>query len=405
MQKCITMLSLAVLQSVIDENNATQVKSNTIERDAEIQRPSRFVTVITGVRRCGKSFLLRQSMLSVKRKIFLNFEDIRLDGFVFSDFNKVEKIALDEGIKYLVFEEIQSIEGWEKYVRSAHDKGFHIYITGSNASMLSRELGTRLTGRHIQKELFPFNYSEFLSLRKKKGSPSTLREYLFNGGFPEYLLEANSEFLRTLLRDIVVRDTAVRRGIRNEHILLQLALYLMSNVGKEISYNNLSNTLEIKSVRTTIDYCNYLNESYLFDFVPLFSFSARKQMANPKKAYSVDTGMARASSLSFSEDSGRMLENAVYIKLRRSGNNIFYFRDSRSECDFIVKENERVVAAIQVCSELNDDNLKREITGLKTAMEITKAKKGYIVSFDQEDEFDGIRVIPAWKWLQTKMEI
>ncbi|HPS84865.1 MAG TPA: DUF4143 domain-containing protein, partial [Bacteroidales bacterium] len=167
----------------------------------------------------------------------------------------------------------------------------------------------------------------------------------------------------------------------------------------------LSNTLEIKSVRTTIDYCNYLNESYLFDFVPLFSFSARKQMANPKKAYSVDTGMARASSLSFSEDAGRMLENAVYIKLRRSGNNIFYFRDSRSECDFIVKENERVVAAIQVCSELNDDNLKREITGLKTAMEITKAKKGYIVSFDQEDEFDGIRVIPAWKWLQTKMEI
>lgn len=399
------MISLKALQSVIDENNVSQVKSGKVARDAEIQRPSRFVTVITGVRRCGKSFLLKQAMSTVKKKIFLNFEDIRVDGFSFSDFNKVEKIALDEGIKYLVFDEIQSIEGWEKYVRSAHDKGFHIYITGSNASMLSRELGTRLTGRHIQKELFPFSFSEFLSLRKKKGNPSTLKEYLFNGGFPEYLLEENSEFLRTLLRDIVVRDTAVRRGIRNEHTLLQLALYLMSNVGKEVSYNNLSNTLEIKSVRTTIDYCNYLNESYLFDFVSMFSFSTRKQIANPKKAYSVDTGMARASSLSFSEDSGRMLENAVYLKLRRSGKNIFYFRDVKSECDFIVKDNERVVSAIQVCWELNDDNLKRELNGLKHAMEATKARNGYIVSFDQEDEFDGIKVIPAWKWLQTKMGI
>lgn len=399
------MVSLSSLRSVIDESNVRPVDSDAILRDASMQRPSRFVTVITGVRRCGKSCLLRQLMAPVKKKIFLNFEDIRLDGFEFSDFLKVEKIALEKKIKYLVFDEIQSIEGWEKYVRSAHDKGFYIYITGSNASMLSRELGTRLTGRHIQKELFPFSYSEYLLLKKKKANTETLSDYLSGGGFPEYFLEKNDEFLRTLLRDIIVRDIAVRRGLRNEHSLLRLALYLLSNVGKDVSFNNLTNSLEIKSVRTTIDYCSYLTESYLFDFVPMFSFSPKKQVANPKKVYVVDTGMARACSLSFSEDFERMLENAVYLKLRRSGKSLFYFRDARSECDFIVKENEKATTAIQVCRDLTDDNLKRELNGLKSALAATGATSGYIVSLDQEDEFDGIKVIPAWKWLQTKTEI
>jgi predicted AAA+ superfamily ATPase len=205
-----------------------------------------------------------------------------------------------------------------------------------------------------------------------------------------------------LLKDIVVRDIVVRRGIRNEHVILRLAMFLMSNVGKEISYNNISRVLEIKSVRTTIDYCDYLTESYLFDFVPMYSRSIKKQIANPKKVYSIDTGMVRANSLSFSEDLGRMLENTVYLHLRRNSNEVFYFRDDRTECDFLTKKLDQITGAVQVCWQLTEDNLRRELSGLKAAMDATKTKNGVIVTFDQEDHFDGIKAIPVWKWLKTK---
>ncbi len=394
------MITLDTLRIVINEYRQPLENEETINREKKLPLKSKSVIVVSGVRRCGKSTILKQLFNKEEKKIFLNFEDTRLEEFELSDFEKVEKIAVSEKITCYIFDEIQNIIGWEKYVRSAHDKGFNIYITGSNASMLSRELGTKLTGRHFQTELFPFSYLEFLSYTKEKEGSVSFKNYLNKGGFPEFLATNNYEYLRSLLRDIIIRDIAVRRNIRNEHTVLRLALNLMSNIGKELSYNNISKVLEIKSVRTTIDYCDFLKESYLIDFIPRFSYSIKQQQNNPKKVYSIDTGIARANSLSFSEDYGRMLENAVFLHFRRFFQDILYYKDDQSECDFLVRKQEKIIIAAQVCWNLSEDNLKREIQGLKNAMIASGLNKGIIITFDQEDKFGEINAIPFWKWVK-----
>jgi hypothetical protein len=223
--------------------------------------------------------------------------------------------------------------------------------------------------------------------------------YFQLGGFPEYLENQDQEYLRTLLRDILTRDVAVRRNIANENQLIRLGVFLASNVGKEFSYSRMANLLEIKSVRTLIDYCNFLEESYLFDLIPMYSTSIRKQVANPKRPYCIDTALAAANSISFSKDLGRRLENLVYLHLRRSFQSIYYFRSKNSECDFLIKLNEEVIGLVQVCWDLNPDTLAREINGIKNAMNETALDSGVLITWDQEDLIDGIPVIPAWKWL------
>ena len=183
-----------------------------------------------------------------------------------------------------------------------------------------------------------------------------------------YLEENDDDYLRTLLRDIITRDVAIRRNITNENLLIRLAVHLLSNTGKEFSYNNISKILEIKSVRTVIDYCDYLKESYIVDFVSMYSTSIKKQIVNPKKSYGIDPVFAKANSLSFSKDLGRRLENFVFNKLRRYYNEILYYRQSNSECDFLVKQNEQVVMVVQSCWEVNNENMAREIGGIKNAL-------------------------------------
>jgi len=214
------------------------------------------------------------------------------------DFSKLERIAKEAGNDLLLLDEIQNIDQWERYARMANEKGLQLYITGSNASMLSRELGTRLTGRYKQIELFPFSYNEFLTFFNMERNAESFDQYFEWGGFPEFLEEKDDDYLRTLLRDIITRDIAVRRKITNENQLIRLAVHLLSNTGKEFSYNNISKVLEIKSVRTVIDYCDYLRESYLVDFIPRYSSSIKKQLVNPKKSYSIDPVFAKANSLS-----------------------------------------------------------------------------------------------------------
>jgi predicted AAA+ superfamily ATPase len=373
-------------------------KPESIVREKAISMNSKRVLVITGIRRCGKSTFLHQ-LNKNEQTLSINFEDTRLEGFELIDFNKVEKIAIRRKKQIILFDEVQNINGWEKYVRSANERGIQIQITGSNASMLSRELGTHLTGRYQQVELYPFDYNEFLKYTQQAIGIKSFMNFIEMGGFPEYLLEKNLEYLQTLLRDIIMRDIAVRRGIKNEHYLIRLAVHIMSNTGKEFSYNNISKTLEIKSVRTVIDYCDYLQESYLIELIPRFSYSIHQQQANPKKAYAIDTALAKANSLSFNKDSGRMLENAVFIHLRRNYSDICFFRNEKAECDFLIKLNEEIIQVIQVCFNVNEDNIKRELSGLKEAMVATKCSNGIIITLDQDDELDGISLIPAWKWM------
>lgn len=287
----------------------------------------------------------------------------------------------------------------------ANDKGIPLYLTGSNAGMLSRELGTRLTGRYSQQELFPFGFTEFLNFMDLDSGKESFDKYFELGGFSEYIEEQAGDYFGTLLRDIVTRDIAIRKNITNEQQLIRLAVHLLSNIGKEFSYSKIAQLLEVKSVRTIIDHCDYLQESYLLDFITLYSTSIKKQQANPKKVYGIDPAFAQANSLSFSRDMGRRLENFVYLHLRKQFQTIHYYRNSKTECDFLVKEKESIVMAVQVCWEVDQVNLKREIGGVKNAMTERGTGNGLVITYDQEDLLDGIPLIPAWKWFQQPVAL
>lgn len=393
------MIQIDLLAQVIEEQNENFLQKKLIAREMTLPLQTNQILVVSGVRRCGKSILIRKSLPLDQPGLYLNFEDPRLVDFESADFPKLEQLRDQLGKSSILLDEVQSVVGWEIFARSLHEKGQKLYITGSNASMLSRELGTRLTGRYKQIELFPFSYQEFLLFKNGSPGEESFESYFLAGGFPEYLQNQDQDYLRTLFRDILTRDVAVRRNISNETALIRLGVFLCSNVGKPFSYSRIGSLLEIKSVRTVIDYCDYLEESYLFDLIPMYSQSIRKQLANPKKAYSVDPALASANSLSFTKDLGRKLENYVYLHLRRSFKEIQYFQNKDSECDFVVKWNEEIIGAIQVCWNLNSDNLQRELKGLKTAIKETQAPKGILLTWNQEDLLDGIAVMPLWKWM------
>ncbi len=393
------MIQKDLLAQVIEEQDRNFLQKQLISREITIPLQTNQILVVSGVRRCGKSILIRQSLPLESTGLYLNFEDPRLVDFDASDFPKLELLRDEMGKTSILLDEVQGVDGWEIFARSLHEKSQKLYITGSNASMLSRELGTRLTGRYKQIELFPFSYTEFLLFKNLSPGEGSFEAYFLSGGFPEFLQNQDQDYLRTLFRDILTRDVAVRRNITNETSLIRLGVFLCSNAGKPFSYSRIANLLEIKSVRTVIDYCDYLEESYLFDLIPMYSKSIRKQIANPKKAFSIDPALAAANSISFSKDLGRKLENFVYLHLRRSFKEIQYYQNKDSECDFVVKWNEGIIGAVQVCWELNSDNLHREIKGLQAALSETQAPKGVLLTWNQEDLLEGLTVMPVWKWL------
>ncbi|MBS3090605.1 ATP-binding protein [Candidatus Pacearchaeota archaeon] len=374
------------------------------EEENEVAILDSFALIITGVRRCGKSTFLNQLIGKQKKAYYLNLEDPRLEGFDLADFNKIEVIMKEiyGGGGVYFFDEIQNIPKWEKFIRYLADKKEKVVITGSNASILSREMGTKLTGRHIQAEMFPFSFKEFLDMKKLDGSLNSFREYLYKGGFPEFLKKENPTILHELLSDIVMKDIAVRFNIKNTGILNKIAVFLISNVGKEFSYNSIKKMFDIKAVQSVIDYVSFFEDAYLVFSVPSFSYSFKQQQVNPKKAYSVDNGFSNSNSASFSKDSGKMLENLVFLALRRKYKDIFYFQEKK-ECDFVVKEKEKITNAIQVCFDFNEETKEREINGLIEALNKFKLKEGLILTYNQEDKLETsgklIKVLPVWKWL------
>ncbi len=374
------------------------------EASSRMKPTSTHIEVITGIRRCGKSTLMRQLIAETKPSFsYLNFEDTRIFGFEISDFPKLDEVFGEERSVYF-FDEIQNVPGWEVYVRQLHDRGEKVYVTGSNASLLSSELGTRLTGRHLAHEIFPFSYTEFLDYDQRPDSPESFQEYLLSGGFPEYLRDQNPEVLQNLLKDIVFRDIAIRYGIKNTKTLMDITLFLISNVGKTTSFNSLRKTFEVGSPTTVSDYLSWLEDSYLLFFLPRFSWSAKSISKNPKKVYCIDTGFARANSLSFSDDRGRLLENLVYILLRKTKLDLYYFKEMK-ECDFVVFEGNSCKWLIQVTERLHSDNQKREMDGLLEAMGFFEKSEGFILTLDQRDRLalgeKTIHILPVKDFLAS----
>ncbi|MBS3123422.1 ATP-binding protein [Candidatus Woesearchaeota archaeon] len=354
--------------------------------------------ILAGVRRCGKSTLLRQ-LMKKQEHYYLNFDDQRLASFEVEDFEKLEEIFPLTYVQsnYFFFDEIQNVLKWELFIRKLLNSRKRCIVTGSNASLLSKELGTRLTGRHFNYELFPLSYSEFLDYFKQKPQSETAKSYLELGGFPEYLQNQRDQFLQELLNDILMKDIVVRYKLRESKKLEELAIYFLTNVGKEFSYNGLTKLLGLGSTNTVISYVSYLEDCYLIFTIPRFSYSYKQQLVNPKKVYSIDNGLIRANSVTSSADQGRLLENAVYLQLRRKYKDIFYFK-GKKECDFVIKEKKIVKELIQVCWEINSDNQERELSGLKEAAEELKCEQQLIITFNQEDKLGDVKLIPFWRW-------
>ena len=361
-----------------------------------------FARIITGVRRCGKSTVVQMNFLK-KSAFYLNFEDTSLYGFDTKDFEilneAIEKFSKENSCKYLCFDEIQSVNGWEIFVHRKLEENYLVIVTGSNASLLSWELGTRLTGRHLDYEMFPFSFQEFCVLKKLKVNTNSFSKYLTQGGFPEAIKNESDEILQRLFDDILTRDIAVRHSIRDVRTLKILSLYLASNCGNLISGSKLSAQLGIKTNVTILEYLSYLEQCYLFFFVPKFNYSAKAQSVNPKKVYCIDTGMIQSVTLSSNADMGRMLENAVFIELRRRTKNIWYYSESSFECDFLYGHDSVPENAVQVCYELTSENREREVRGLVETCRKFPGVKPLIITFNQKDKisYDGmiIEAIPA----------
>ena len=200
----------------------------------------------------------------------------------------------------------------------------------------------------------------------------------------------------------MIRDIAVRYSIRDVKTLQRLAFYLLSNVSKLITGNRLKTLFKIGSTSTVMEYLSHLEYSYLLQFVPKFSYSLRKQIANPRKVYAIDTGLINVNSGSFSEDNGRKFENLVYLHLRQKYREIYYFAE-KSECDFVIVKNGRLVEAVQVCFELNRDNMNRELDGVVEALTFFDANEGFIVTLDQTDRLEKngkiVHVVPSYQYL------
>lgn len=314
----------------------------------------------------------------------------------------------------MFFDEIQNIEGWERFIRRVFEEGYKIFITGSNAKLLSSELATHLTGRYIKIELFPFSLIEILNYNKADYKKLTsdnkanlikyFDKYLTEGGFPEIIKYDDKEFLKRVYGDIIHKDIIVRHKIRNSKTFKNLSLYLMTNFTSELSYNSVKTSLNIKSTNTVKEYVGYLEESYLVFELYKYDFSLKKQFISNKKVYAIDNGIRDIVAFKFSDDKGKYLENFVFIELKRRQKEVYFYKTKNNkEVDFIYYED-NCFKLIQVAYTFVDDKTKkREINSLTEAAKELPNTESMIITYNEDETINTgtneIQVVPAWKWL------
>lgn len=420
------MVDANILKQVIIDQHIT-FPHQSISRDvyATLRRYDNtpHIIILLGVRRCGKSTLLQMIRQGAQEAdYYINFDDDRLVQFALEDFQQLYELFIElyGEQKTFYFDEIQNIPEWERFVRRLHDNGYKIYITGSNATLFSQELSTRLTGRYVEIPVYPFSYTEFIRYKEPEllaqaqhttidiGKLRNLcTQYLTIGGFPNYVESQNKEYLQALYEGILYRDIVSRYRISAIRPFKELVFYLASNVSKDVSYNALKNLIGIKNATTVTDYCHYLQMSFMCFFINRYDPSVKKQIHHSKKIYFIDTALACAIGFRHSDDWGRLIENIVFIELKRRGLEVFFHRKDK-ECDFIIRQQGKITQAIQVCYRLTDEKTKqREFAGLIEAMSACQLDKGTIITWDEEetstinseDETKTIYCVPLFKWL------
>lgn len=378
------------------------------------------ILIISGIRRCGKSVLMQQIRdRLVEKDFFFNFDDERLATFKLDDFQKLQECFVElfgEQHTYY-FDEIQNIEGWERFVRRLYNAGNKIIITGSNARMLSRELGTHLTGRYIQVEIYPFSFQEYLAMNEIPVNAKTLYtttgratmvksfvKYMECGGFPKFLQDGSVSYLTSLYESIIYRDILTRNGLTNEKEMQELMFYLASNATKRVTYSSLGKVVGIQHPDTIKNYLEYIQQTYLISQLFRYDPSVKKQMMSPKKIYFVDNAIIKRIGFNATENNGVFLENLVFIELKRRGWDVYYYADKK-ECDFIVRKGLHISDAYQVTLKMDSPQTReREIAGVREAMQAYSLSKGYILTFEGKETInfdDGtiVEVVPVWEWI------
>lgn len=414
------------------------IPPEVLPRDTFVNLEIDFINTISGSRRAGKTFFCFQLMRDLlwggvpKNNVFyVNFEDEKLLGMKVDDMDSLmESFYIHSKVDekhslYLFLDEIQNVPGWDAWVRRIYDtqKNVKLILTGSSSKLLSREISTKLRGRVINHEIYPLSFKECLSWRKIGYDLKTLsnskdkvivkknfEEYIEKGGYPAVLLGGvpTESILQNYYNSMIFKDIVERHSVKEIKKLRYLANMLFESTSKEMSYNKLSNKLSSiglsTSKNTIIEYISYFEDAYLFFQNIKYEYSITKQLGSIKKIYCIDTGLLNSVSFKFSKDEGKLLENLIYIELRRRGKKI-YFHKNKGECDFILNEKNKVVAAIQVTHILTDENEQREINGLIEAMNKHNLNTGQIITKDQLEvriiNNKKIEIIPAWKWLLT----
>ena len=386
---------------------------------------SNLIKVMMGVRRSGKS-TLAHDWLKGRSYGYVNFDDERLLGARASDLNDILEILheISNDCQYLLFDEIQNVDGWELFVNRLKRNGYNVVVTGSNSRLLSKELATHLTGRHLSIELYPFSFAEYLALnqhvisnekrlystREKSALKKWLQQYLQTGGFPEAgKMALGTRYLQELYDKIITRDIIWRYNIKYVRDLKEIALFAISNFSSRASYHKIRNIFEIKSVHTVKNYLHYLEEAYLLFQLNSFSFKLKEQIRMPRKLYCIDTGMIHAVVPKTSFDFGRIIENAVFLELKRRGQQVFFYSGLNYEVDFLIKKGLKIERLIQVSYSIEDkDTWNREYRALLKASKELGCRDLMIITWDEEFEEKvnsllKIKCVPLWKWLVEKI--
>ncbi|MEW6219528.1 MAG: ATP-binding protein [Thermodesulfobacteriota bacterium] len=392
--------------------------------DVERAAASPHAVIVSGLRRVGKSTLLAQwaHRLGEDRFYYLNFEDDRFLGFTAEDAHDLYQVLVETfGARTtFILDEVQNVPGWEHVVRRFMDLGHKFYISGSNAALLSRELGSRLTGRYVPVELFPFSFAEYLLFQKETipdlermttvtsaNLNKVLAAYLQAGGIPDALKYPDLNLLRTLYDDVLYRDIATRYRIDAVTALKELAFSLMSNPAGSISFNKLKNQLRLGSVNTVKSFVDYLANSWLIFTLNVYDFSLKRQQIAAKKIYCIDTGLAHTVGFSFAPNTGKLLENLVFLALRQQTREIYYATTPGGfEVDFFLPERGQLIQVVQHLAHAT--TREREIRALADAARSLPVRSALILTDADGDSFelDGlpvqIRATGAWLLSQER---
>ena len=406
---------------MLDQKDAFNNTKHLIRRNIPLEKyiKTSQIVIISGIRRCGKSSLLRlireEMKLEAPDFCYFNFDDERILAEV-SILEELFNLHIELYGKepMLFFDEIQNVGNWEKFINRKYEQGVKIFVTGSNAKLLSSEISTSLTGRNKLIELFTFSFSECLLFQGRKYDIDRLTSksrallqkdfntYMQTGGFPLVVKENDTELVNGYFQDILYRDIISRYRLTQVNEIKQIGLYFASNIGKLFSYSTLQSISGVKSLSSIKDYLSYYEHSYLFSYLKKFDYSVKKQIMNSKKVYTADHAFAARLGFNFSENKGRILENIVYTELLRRDCEVYYY-SGNNECDFLIKKGLTIVNAIQVVDQLDRTNYEREYRGLQEAMQTYRIPQGMLITNSIETsvipEYEGIEIVSVWKWL------